>query len=164
MNGQQAVVVQANLSSNALLLTFGPDAIGDVIALTLAGITDPSAVRVAVVAAANPGAAIARSLPITAAGSTVETPATNTTFLLESVNGTYFYEIAAFGPGDRITGPAGMVASLDNASFDDGRIDLWFASTGNIVTIVLTGLSATVDLALFGPNSLNTVFGAGTIG
>ena len=164
LNGQQGVVVEANPFSNALLLTFGPDANGDVIALTLAGITDPSAVRVAVVAAANPGAATARSLPITAAGSTVETPATNTTFLLGSVNGTYLYEIAGFGSGDRIAGPAGVVPSLDNASFDDGRIGLWFASTGNIVTIVLTGLSATVDSALFGPDNLNTVFGAGTIG
>ena len=103
------------------------------------------------------------NVAITAAG-TYNAAAGDFTFSLAAVNDTYLYTIAGFGAGDRITGPAGMVASLDNASFDDGRIDLWFASTDNIVTIVLTGLSATVDTALFGPDNLNTVFGAGTLG
>ena len=101
---------------------------------------------------------------ITGAGTATETQATSTTFTLSSVNGTYLYTISGFGRGDKIAGPVGVVPSVDNASFDDGRVDLLYASSGNVVTIALTGISASDDALLFSISDLNKVFGAGTSG
>lgn len=49
LNGKQGVVVQSNVITNNTLVTFGADANGDVIAITLAGIIDPATVNVSVI-------------------------------------------------------------------------------------------------------------------
>jgi len=88
----------------------------------------------------------------------------DTTFTLGPITSSYTHTIAGFGAGDKIVGPAGVLASVaDQTSFTDGSLSLQYASGGNIVKITLTGLTAAQDGGVFGPSDLNTVFGAGTV-
>jgi hypothetical protein len=111
------------------------------------------------------------TINVTAAGANTDSDAINTTYNVAL--GNYTYTITGFdaGPGtppttaaDKIVAPVAVgLASLIQDSFSDGIAKLQFASSGNVVLIVLDGLTATQDAALFGPNDLNTVFGAGAI-
>ncbi|NDD14966.1 MAG: hypothetical protein EB072_20620, partial [Betaproteobacteria bacterium] len=85
------------------------------------------------------------------------------TFNLASITSTYSYAITGFGAGDSLVGPTGISPSITNDSFADGVIELGFASSGNLVKITLTGLTASQDGAIFGASDINTVFGAGTL-
>ena len=49
LNGQQGVAVQVDPFAQATVLSFGPDADGNLIAITLLGVTDPALVQVEVV-------------------------------------------------------------------------------------------------------------------
>ena len=49
LNGVDGISVQSNIITNETLINFGPDANGDVIAITLAGLTDPALVNISVI-------------------------------------------------------------------------------------------------------------------
>ena len=76
--------------------------------------------------------------------------------------GTYTYTIAGFGAGDKLTFPAGVAPTVLNTSFTDGNVTVQWALNGQVISVVLTGLSAN-DSSLNFVADFNTVFGAGTI-
>jgi VCBS repeat-containing protein len=105
------------------------------------------------------------------AGVNIDADNVDTTYNV--VLGNYNYTITGFDAGtsatsgttggDVIVGPAGVPVSIDNSNTTDGRVVLTYASGGQVATITLDGLTTAQDAAIFGPNSFNTVFGAGAI-
>lgn len=77
--------------------------------------------------------------------------------------GTYDYTISGFSPGDVIDFPTGQIPAVNNLSFSDGAVDLQWRSSGNEVTITVTGLRGSQDSSLFSVADFNTLFGPGTI-
>ena len=100
------------------------------------------------------------TIAVNAAGSNTDSGAVNTTYNVSS--GNYAYTITGFGAGDHIVGPAGNPGTLDNSSFTDGQVVLQWANAGQVTQVVLAGLTAAQDSALFSTADLNTLFGAGT--
>ncbi len=76
--------------------------------------------------------------------------------------GTYTYTIAGFGNGDKLTFPAGVTPTVVNGSYADGSVTVQWASAGQLIQVVLTGLGDK-DIQLNFISDFNTVFGAGTI-
>lgn len=109
----------------------------------------------------TPGTGTAATVAVTAAGSVTETAATNTTFNVAA--GNYTYNIAGFGAGDKLVFPTAALATIVNADFTDGIVDVQYASGGTTTVIHLTGVPAATDAAIFGVTSFNTAFGAGTL-
>jgi hypothetical protein len=107
------------------------------------------------------GTGTAGTVAVTAAGSVTETAATNTTFNVAL--GNYTYNIAGFGAGDKLVFPTAGLATVNNASFTDGIVEVQYASGGQTVVIQLTGIPAATDGAIFGVTSFNTAFGAGSL-
>ena len=77
--------------------------------------------------------------------------------------GDYTYNIAGFGAGDVLQFPTSNSTSVSNSVFTDGAVDLTWASSGSLLTIHLTGISAANDAQLYSAASFNSVFGTGTI-
>lgn len=121
------------------------------------GLTATQKVDVTIAAAGPSTAAIA----VNAAGSVSDADNVNTTYTVSL--GNYTYTIDGFDKGgDKIVSPAGVPVGLNNSSFTDGKVEIEYASGGQVAKIVLTGLSAADDAKIFGTSDLNTVFGAGT--
>jgi uncharacterized protein YjlB len=116
--------------------------------------------------AAAPVAAGTNAVTINAAGTY---PALSGVDQFTVVLGSYAATISNFAAGDKIVAPAGtgvtVTQNLANSSFTDGQANLVYASasTGQVTTITLTGLSAAQDASLFQVSGLNDVFGAGTV-
>ena len=102
-----------------------------------------------------------QTIAVSAAGSVTETSATNTTFNIAS--GTYTYNIAGFGTGDKLAFPTAGLATIINASTSDGIVDVQYANAGQTVTIHLTGIPSATDATILGTSSFNTAFGAGSL-
>ncbi|SER07554.1 beta strand repeat-containing protein [Giesbergeria anulus] len=109
----------------------------------------------------TPGTGTAATVAVTAAGSVTETAATNTTFNVAA--GNYTYNIAGFGAGDKLAFPTAGLATIVNADFTDGIVDVQYATGGTTTVIHLTGVPAATDAAIFGVTSFNAAFGAGTL-
>lgn len=77
--------------------------------------------------------------------------------------GNYTYNITGFGAGDVLDFPIGNNASITNASYSDGVVDLTWANEGQAVTIHLTDISTLNDVKLNGISDFITIFGEGTI-
>jgi hypothetical protein len=101
---------------------------------------------------------------VSATGSVTDSAATNTTYNIAV--GSYTYSIAGFGVGDKLVMFAGAAVSVTPDSNDTDGIQTLTAAdaaSGQTVTITLTGLTGEQDAGLFNYNSINTVFGSGTI-
>ncbi|MBK1642509.1 hypothetical protein CKO12_11590 [Chromatium okenii] len=74
--------------------------------------------------------------------------------------GTYTYNISGFSDDDQLDFPVGNEASINNSSFKDDAVDLTWASssTGQTVTIHLSGLATGLDKSLNSVANFNTVF------
>jgi hypothetical protein len=110
------------------------------------------------------GQPTAATVAVAAAGSVTDSAATNTTYNIAV--GSYTYSIAGFGSGDKLAMFAGAAVSVTPDSNDTDGIQILTAAdavSGQTVTITLTGLTGEQDAGLFNYNSINTVFGAGTI-
>lgn len=107
------------------------------------------------------GTGTAGTVAVTAAGSVTETAATNTTFNVAL--GNYTYTVAGFGAGDKLVFPTAGLATVNNASFTDGIVEVQYASGGQTVVVQLTGIPAATDAGIFGVSSFNTAFGAGSL-
>ena len=91
---------------------------------------------------------------------------TSDVFTVATPTSNYVATITGFAAGDKIVGPAGIVATIDQSSFSDGQVGIQFAgASGNMALITLTGLTAAQDAAIHQVSDLNlsTVFGAGTL-
>lgn len=77
--------------------------------------------------------------------------------------GNYTYTIAGFGTGDVLDFPAGNNPAVNNSSLTDGIVELQWASSGQVVKAVLTGLSASQDVNIFGLTSFKAAFGLDSI-
>lgn len=75
--------------------------------------------------------------------------------------GDYTHTITGFGKGDVIDFPDGQMPTLKNENLNDGKVDLQYASSGQVVIITLTGLEN--DVSLYSINSFNAAFGLGSI-
>ena len=76
---------------------------------------------------------------------------------------TFTYNVANFAAGDQLVFDAGTAVGLINISGADGIIDVVGSLNNQAVTVHLTGIAAAADGAIFGVNSFNTVFGAGSL-
>ena len=76
--------------------------------------------------------------------------------------GTYSYSISGFDSGDVLNLPDTPAPTVNNTDYQDGIVELQWASSGQIVTIQLTGL-VTQDSSLNFLSDFDTVFGTGTI-
>lgn len=81
--------------------------------------------------------------------------------LFKIAYGEYVHSIAGFGKGDVIDFPDGQTPTLKNSDLTDGKIDLQYATNGQVTLITLTGLEN--DGLLYSINSFNAVFGEGSI-
>ena len=79
--------------------------------------------------------------------------------------GNFTYNIDGFSAGDKLVFPSGGVApTVNNTDYTDGIIDVQFASGGTTTVIHLTGLpETTFATPVFGVDSFNTIFGAGSL-
>ena len=87
---------------------------------------------------------------------------TNVTFNVHPTT-SFTYNIVNFATGDKLVFDAGTAISVINTSATDGVINVQGTSNGNLATVHLTGLAVASDGAIFGVNSFNTVFGAGSL-
>jgi hypothetical protein len=82
-------------------------------------------------------------------------------------SGTFTYNIVNFAAGDRLVFDDSSPAAIEviNLSAADGVIDVIGSvfETGRVATLRLTGIAAESDAAVFGVDSFNTVFGAGSL-
>ncbi|MEN9897666.1 MAG: hypothetical protein RLZZ66_1315 [Pseudomonadota bacterium] len=78
-------------------------------------------------------------------------------------SGNYAASIAGFGVNDKLVFAAGTAKSLTNASYTDGNMTVQGTLNNQIVTIQLTGISATLDAQVDSLASFNTVFGTGSL-
>ncbi len=107
------------------------------------------------------------TIAVAAAGSNTDSDTNDTTYNVSL--GNYNYTITGFDAGvgaggDHIVGPVGLgLPAIDNSNTADGKVILTYASGGQVATITIDGLTTAQDAAIFGPNSFNTVFGAGSI-
>jgi hypothetical protein len=102
------------------------------------------------------------AITISEDGSNVDDDNVNTTYTV--VLGDYEYTITGLDAGaDNIIGPDGITPSVINNDFDDGAVTLQYAANNQIALITVDGLTAEQDGQIFGVNSFNNVFGAGTI-
>lgn len=111
--------------------------------------------------ASNAGGASAPSTVNVSAAGTGDASIGNVKFAFAP--GTYAYSISGFNAGDVIDFPAGQNPTVNNTSFQDGSVDLQWAISGDMITVTITGLTATQDASLFSVYDFNTLFGAGTI-
>lgn len=81
--------------------------------------------------------------------------------LFKIASGNYQHTITGFSKGDVIDFPDGQTPTLKNEDLTDGKIDLQYASNGQIAIITLTGLEN--DALLYSINSFNAAFGAGSV-
>lgn len=91
---------------------------------------------------------------------------TSDVFTVATPTSNYVATITGFAAGDKIVGPAGIVATIDQSSFSDGQVGIQFAgASGYAALITLTGLTTAQDAAIHQVSDLNlsTVFGAGTL-
>ncbi|AQR66343.1 hypothetical protein BXU06_15805 [Aquaspirillum sp. LM1] len=168
-------VVDAAGASNAVATLQGTIDLADVAwtSLTAANFTNSSATNyfltngptglngTAGTGGTGTGTGTAGTVAVTAAGSVTETAATNTTFNVAL--GNYTYNIAGFGAGDKLVFPTAGLATVNNASFTDGIVEVQYASGGQTVVVQLTGIPAATDAGIFGVSSFNTAFGAGSL-
>ena len=102
-------------------------------------------------------------MPVNAAGTS---DASTGNFTYQIGAGTYTYTINKFDAGDKFAPFANAaVTVLPDTDQTDGIQNINFAdaATGSVTTVSLIGLTAAEDGGLFNLNSINTVFGAGTI-
>lgn len=87
----------------------------------------------------------------------------NTTYTVQQ--GNYNYTIIGLDAGgDKIVGTGGVAPTVINDSFTDNKVVVQYAfDANNIVKITLDNLTSQQDGQILGLNSLNTVFGAGTV-
>lgn len=77
--------------------------------------------------------------------------------------GTYTYDISGFTAGDKLAFPAGAAATVDNPNWSDGVVSVQWASSSNVITVKLTGLTTAQDSALNSVDKINLQFGTGTV-
>ena len=101
---------------------------------------------------------------ISADGTTTATPSVNDIFVI--AHGGYTHTIAGFQAGDKLrfsfTASLNVLRDTDQA---DGSQSFTASdpNSGATTTIILTGITADQDNALFNVPSINNVFGSGTI-
>jgi hypothetical protein len=103
---------------------------------------------------------------VSAAASTYVATISSDVFTVATPTSNYAATITGFAAGDKIVGPAGIVATLDQSNFSDGQVGIQFAgASGYAALITLTGLTTAQDAAIHQVSDLNlsTVFGAGTL-
>lgn len=84
--------------------------------------------------------------------------AANTYF--DFVSGNYNFSIINFGSGDVLNFPDNVAPTLINDNLQDGNVVLQWAADGQVISVTLTGLTASSDGALYSTNSFRTLFGA----
>ena len=90
----------------------------------------------------------------------------NYAFTFQSAPNDYTYTIANFSVNDQLIFPvaAGRAPSVDNSSFTDGKVKLSLLSAGGgTITVELTNLTPEQDSQIFSVNSINALFGPGTV-
>jgi hypothetical protein len=75
--------------------------------------------------------------------------------------GNYAYTISGFSNGDVLNFPDDVEATISENSIEgDGNMEVQWAENGNVITVILTGLTSDNAYSL---KSFNTEFGAGSI-
>lgn len=104
------------------------------------------------------------TINISAAG-TSDVSAGNTKAVFAA--GNYGYTLTGFKATDVVDLPDAFfaTASITNTDFTDGKIIITGsdAGTGNQIVVTLTGVAVASDATVFGVNSFNTTFGAGSL-
>jgi hypothetical protein len=83
-------------------------------------------------------------------------------FLIHPTN-TFTYNIVGFAAGDRLVFDVNTAVGLANSSGTDGELEITGSLNLRVATINLTGIAPASDAAIYGANSFNTVFGAGSL-
>jgi hypothetical protein len=99
------------------------------------------------------------AIAVNAAGSYAGTLSADT---FNVTAGSYNATITSFAAGDKIVSPAGVVATLVQSDFADGKIGLSYAANNQVAVITLTGLTPAQDAQMHSPEDLNILFSAGT--
>jgi hypothetical protein len=97
----------------------------------------------------------------TAAAGALDASDGDYTFLV-SGGADYTQEVTGFDAGDVLDFPADN-ATVNNVDFTDGIVDVQYAFGGFVSIVELTGLDPAIDQQLLGIQSMDTVFGEGTI-
>jgi hypothetical protein len=87
----------------------------------------------------------------------------NNVYHIQSSSADYTYTITNFGVNDQLVFPAGPAPSVDNSSFTDGKVKLSVLSAGITITVELTNLTPEQDGKIIDVNSINALFGPGTV-
>ena len=143
-------------SAKAFNTLFGADTIG------IVGVTTPTTTipTTPVVTPTPTTGGAASTLAVKAAGNG-DAVTGNVQFDLTA--GDYTYTIANFSNGDVLKFPAGQTPTVKNSDFTDGSVDVQYASNGTVTHVILTGLTAATDSAIYSANSFISAFGAGSI-
>ena len=89
---------------------------------------------------------------------TTDASTTKTTF--NFLTGNYTYSIANFSADDSLIFPMGQTITIKNEDLTDTKVELHWASKGNEITVVLTGLTADQDKTLLFASDINKQFGS----
>jgi hypothetical protein len=73
--------------------------------------------------------------------------------------GNYIYSIANFSADDSLIFPMGQTITIKNEDLTDKKVELHWASKGNEMTVILTGLTAAQDKALLFESDVSKQFG-----
>jgi hypothetical protein len=145
---------------------------GKVVLVTVSGL---SAEQDAAIKSATSFKTLFGSDSITSNGAPVSTPANGSILSISSSDtvsasagdvtfnfgaGTYNYTIAGFSRGDVLNFPDGQQPTVINSNFTDNKLEVQWAFNGNIIDVILTGLSSDTVKGL---PSFNDVFGTGSI-
>ena len=159
-----------NILAGATTGTFTLNVANDVVTTPIEGVENLimtlNATTGATLAVATQTTAIADvpTTAISADGTTTATPSVNDIFVI--AHGGYTHTIAGFQAGDKLrfsfTASLNVLRDTDQA---DGSQSFTASdpNSGATTTIILTGITADQDNALFNVPSINNVFGSGTI-
>ena len=140
-------------STSAFNTLFGTDTIG------IVGVTTPAATTpVTPVTPVTPAATSTKAVNAAGNGDAVTGDVQ-----FDLTAGDYTYTIANFAKGDVLKFPAGQTPTVKNNDFADGSVDVQYASNGTVTHVILTGLTAATDSAIYSTNSFISTFGAGSI-
>jgi hypothetical protein len=111
------------------------------------------------------GQGSATSTSVSASNAAAGFNASSGNFAYTIAEGTYATTITGFGPGDSLSFFGAKVAGLSvvNTSGSDGLLLITGVVDGQAVDVTLSGLSVSLDGQVFGVNSFNNVFGAGSL-
>jgi uncharacterized membrane protein len=83
--------------------------------------------------------------------------------VFDFAKGAYNYTVTGFSTGDRLNFPADVTPTVVNSDVADKKVDLQWASGGQVISVSLTGLTDAQDSNVYSVSSFNTIFGENSL-